>query len=288
MPTRSAIAYLFIRLMAVARVRFLIQLSILFVGVWLGCALLIWWLEGGVNPRVTDLPRTIYILLVTMTTSGDSAAPPVSVGGRWVMGFALMASKLLTALLCALAAAVMIDRKVREEMGLISHDLSNHVVILGWNLKGPHIVHTLRGASETADVPIVVLAHVDNKPVDDPLVYFTRCTNPVRGDAIHRACLDRAATIVVLADYAERSHADALTAVNCMVARKAAPKARLIAELLDPTQRVYLDNAGADQVVGIGEVGGFLLAEAVIGTEDAQNLLTVVAQSVNQRKAAAR
>jgi voltage-gated potassium channel len=287
MLMRSSIAYFFIRLMAVARVRFFIHLSLLFLGVWLACAGLIWVLEGGVNSKLTDLPKTIYVLLVTMTTSGDSAAPPVTPGGRWVMGFALMASKLLTALLCALAAAVLIDRKVREEMGLIAHDLEKHVVILGWNLKGPHIVSTLRGAAETSGVPIVVLAHIESKPVDDPLVYFTRCTNPVRGDAIQRACLGTASTVVVLADYAERSHADALTAINVMVARKAAPSARIIAELLDPSQRIYLDTAGADQVVGIGEVGGFLLAEAVIGTEDAQNLLAVVSQGVNHRRAQA-
>ncbi len=40
---------------------------------------------------------------------------PLTAGGRFVMGAALILSKLLTALLCALAAAVVIQRKVKEE-----------------------------------------------------------------------------------------------------------------------------------------------------------------------------
>ena len=47
------------------------------------------------------------------------------------------------------------------------------------------------------------------------------------------------------------------------MARKENPEAKLVAELLDPGQRLYLENSGADSVVSIGDVGGFLLAEAV-------------------------
>ena len=47
----------------------------------------------------------------------------------------------------------------------------------------------------------------------------------------------------------------------------------LVAELLDPGKRHFLEAAGVDQVVGIGEVGGFLLAEALIGHDQARALL---------------
>ncbi len=56
--------------------------------------------------------------------------------------------------------------------------------------------------------------------MDDALVFFTRTPNPIRGDALARACLPSAATVVVLADYNERQHADALSAVNCLLARQ--------------------------------------------------------------------
>jgi hypothetical protein len=36
--------------------------------------------------------------------------------------------------------------------------------------------------------------------------------------------------------------------------------------------------AGADDIVGIGEVGGFLIAEATIGRQQARDLLTYVKQ----------
>lgn len=268
---------LFMRLMAVARYRFIVELTVIFVLVWCGCAVLVYVLEHGVNPKVHSLGDAIYFLLVTMTTSGDTGVSPVTTGGRMVMGFAAILSKLLTALLCALAAAVLIERKVKEEMGLKMHKLNHHIVLIGWNLKGNQIITTLRADPGLQNTPIVIMADVDHKPVDDHLVLFTRSTYPVRGEAIERASLHTAATVVVLANYSEKHHADALTAVNCMLARKVAPQARIIAELLDPAQRLYLEAAGANEVVGIGEVGGFLLAEATIGNDEAKKLLAFVA-----------
>lgn len=287
MPNRSILLSIFLRLMAVARYRFIAELLMVFVVVWVGCASLVYLLESGINPKIHDLPSTIYFLLVAMMTSGDSAVVPLTGGGRFVVSMVLVASKLLTALLCALAAAVLIERKMKEEMGLKMHRLENHIVIAGWNLKGKQIISTLRSEQSHHATPILVVADLEQKPNDDPLCYFTRTTLPIREDAIEKACLAKARTVVLLANYAERQNADALTAVNCMLVRRFCPHARLIAELLDPGQRFYLETAGADAIVGIGEVGGFLLGEAVIGNQTARQLLDYVAGSSGRGKAEA-
>ena len=285
--SRSPLLALFIRLMSVARYRFIAELTLIFLGVWFGCALATHWFELGHNPKVTTVGHSIYAMLVTMTTSGDSAVVPQTVGGQWVLGFALLVSKLLTALLCALAAAVLIERKVREEMGLTMHALSEHIVIVGWNLKGPQIIRTLRQEPSLEHTPIVVMADLEHKPTDELGTSFSRSPYPIRGESVERASLTTAATVVVLANYGEKQHADALSAVNVMVARRANPHARIIVELLDPGQRTFLEAAGADLVVGIGEVGGFLLAEATIGNEQARELLDFVADKGRQRQPAA-
>ena len=62
------------------------------------------------------------------------------------------------------------------------------------------------------------------------------------------------------------------------MARTANPGARIVAELLDPSQRLYLEAAGADAIISIGDIGGFLLAEAAIGNRQAQQLLDSVAR----------
>ncbi len=274
------IVTLFMRLMSITRIRFIVELTVLFLVVWLGCAVLVFQYEVGLNPRIHTLADAVYVLLVTMTTSGDAAVVPASAGGRMVVSFALIVSKLLTALLCAVAAAILIDHKLKMEMGLKMHKLEDHIVILGWNLKGVQIVSTLRNDKKLHKSPLLIMADLDQKPIDDGLVYFTRAGYPIRGEALVRACLDRAKIIIVLANYAERQHADALTAVNCLMARKTNPNAQIVAELLDPNQRVYLESAGANAVVSIGDVGGFLLAEAALGSQEAERLL----QHVIKRK----
>lgn len=277
-PRFESFMSLFMRLMSRTRFRFIVELTGFFILVW-GCgALLIFAFEYGVNPRIHDRLDAVYFLLVTMTTSGDSAVTPLTTGGRMVMSFALILSKLLTALLCAVAAAMMIDHKLKLEMGLKMHKLTDHIVIIGWNLKGAQIIASLRNDLNYSREAIVVMADIEQKPVDDAQVYFTRAGCPIRGDAITRAALPEAKIVIVLANYAERQNADSLTAVNCMMARKLNPDAHIVSELLDPTQRIYLEAAGANLVVSIGDVGGFLLAEAVLGSPEAQALLSAVSR----------
>ena len=72
---------MFMRLMAVARYRFIVELTVLFILVWTGCAVLIFAMEHGINPKVKSLGDAVYFLLVTMTTSGDSGVSPITVGG---------------------------------------------------------------------------------------------------------------------------------------------------------------------------------------------------------------
>jgi voltage-gated potassium channel len=280
---RNGLMAMFIRLMAVARYRFIVELTGLFMAVWLGCALMVYIFEHGHSPHIHDLSDATYGLLVTMTTSGDSAVQPATAGGRWVVGFALILSKLLTALLCALAAAVLIERKVKDEMGLKMHKLSHHLVILGWNLKGPAIIQSLRREALYAHAPILVVADLEHKPSDDPLIEFTRSPYPIRGEAVDKSCLASAATVLVLANYAEKHNADALTAVSVLLARRVNPHARIVAELLDPGQRAFIEAAGADMVVGIGEVGGYLLAEAAMGHEVVRQLLNAVSDTSTRK-----
>lgn len=275
---------MFLRWVQTARHRLIAELLAAFLFVWLGGGLAIWWLEADVNPKIASLGNATYALLVTMTTSGDSAVLPHTDAGRIVMGLAVMLSKLLTTLLCALAAAVLIERKVREDMGMKMHRLYDHIVILGWNLKGPQIVSSLRGDPGTANRPILIAADLEQKPVDDPGVAFSRVSLPLQEEALDRICLSRAERVLLLANYAERQHADSLSAVTCLLARRSNPKATIVAELLDPGKRLFLEAAGVDQVVGIGEVGGFLLAEAMIGNDQARSLLASVAEGAHRTR----
>lgn len=265
-----------------ARNRLIAELLSAFVIVWLGTAVALWVLEGGANAKVRGLGDAVYALLVTMTTSGDSAVQPRTEGGQLVMGVAVLLSKLLTTLLCALAAAVLIERKVREDMGMKMHRLDRHILILGWNLKGPQIIHTLRQTPATAHRPVLIAADLEQKPVDDPAVFFSRVQLPLQDEAYARIGLARAERVLVLANYSERQHADTLSAVTCLLVRRLNPQAMLVAELLDPGKRHFLEAAGVDQVVGIGEIGGFLLGEALVGNEEARELLASVADGAHR------
>lgn len=276
MPSGEFVRRMLLVLLAKARVRLAIQLLLIFVGIWIGCAVVLVLFETGAARKIQSLGDAVFYMLASMMTSGEVGIGPETIIGRLAIGFAMFSSKLLTALLCALAAALLIEHRVREDMGLRMHHFEKHVVIVGWNLKGPQIIQTLRRDPAWAQTPVVIVADLESKPDSDPMVFFNRSPHPLRGEAIERSALARASTVVVLADYGEKRHADALTAVNCLTVRHHNRAARVIAELLDPSQRPYLEMAGADDIVGIGEVGGYLIAEATVGRQSARELLAQV------------
>ena len=220
------------------------------------------------NPAFNHMGDVAYYVITTMSTVGFGDKTTITTGGRIITVMTIIMSLGLIALFSALMAALFIETKLREEMGMNPINTKNHILIIGWNMKGNNIITRLHNDLAFKNVEIVILANLDNKPVDDDAVFFVRYKNLLDTKALRKASAEHAQKIIILANYDLKFGADAFTTTHCMLARKLNATAQLVVEMLNINAREYFEIAGANSIIGVGELGGLMITEACLGNTD--------------------
>jgi voltage-gated potassium channel len=166
--------------------------AVVFASSWLAMAL--------VEPAGSEIvaPGTYWwYFVVTSATVGYGDVFPVSPGGRIVGVYVIVGGIVTLTLLFTQLANALQSVRGRRARGVISLDLSDHVVLLGyWPGRTERIVAELT-AEAGRQVALCAWDDVAENPLpDQPAVHF------VRGDLTHedvmaRACVSRARTAVV-------------------------------------------------------------------------------------------
>lgn len=217
------------------------------------------------NPAFQHLGDVAYYVISTMSTVGFGDKTTITSGGRIVTITMILMSLGLIALFSALMAALFIETKLREEMGMNPIKTKNHILIVGWNMKGRKIIERLHNDPHHKGTEVVIIADLENKPVEDDAVFFVRYKNLLDTHILQKASAENAQKIIVLADYAQKFGADAFTATHCMLVRNVNPTAQIVVEMLNIHAREYFEIAGANDIIGVGELGGLMITEACFG-----------------------
>lgn len=208
-----------------------------------------------VHYRVFRDLHHIFIFMV-----GDIAFVPIEV--------------FLVSLLTATITAAIVERKIKEDLGLTTTKARGHTVICGWNPSGHKVLKGLdqqraeKGKREVvlvADLSEEVIADLRNE-VPHMEIHF------VKGDHSHESVLKRAniqsADIaIILAEGATGkpySVGDERTIITAYAINQLAPKVRICAELMDANNEQHLRRINVEDVVVTGEYGGYLLSSAVL------------------------
>ena len=104
--------------------------------------------EGG-NP--------FWWAIVTMTTVGYGDYYPATATGRLFAIVVMFAGISLTALLTATISSIFVARKIREDKGLEKLNLSDHIILCGWNKTGEQIVDAVQNLSDNQHHELVLI-----------------------------------------------------------------------------------------------------------------------------------
>jgi voltage-gated potassium channel len=201
--------------------------------VFLSSWLAMWLIE----PAETGIaaPGTYWwYFLVTSATVGYGDVFPVSTGGRIVGTYVIVGGIVTLTLLFTQLAGALQSIRGRRLRGVVSLDLSDHVVLLGyWPGRTERIVAELT-AEGRFQVALCAWDDVAENPLtDNPAVHF------VRGDLTHedvmtRACVPRARTAVL------DGRDDNETLAMAVAVDHANPTIHLVAALRDLARRENL------------------------------------------------
>ncbi len=232
--------------------------------------------------------------LATLTTVGYGDLVPVTLLGRLVGAGLMLGGVLIVALLTATVASVFVEQKFRRERGMEAIDITGHILILGWHYDAEVLVTQLLRRLPAA-VPLVLVnkaAADEFEALKDNFPNFEM--QYLRGDfsreeILQKANVGTATKALILAERPvgeSAAQVDQRTLLTALTLKSLNPKVRLLAELLGPENRSYLERAGAEEVLIRGQYDSSLLAGAIAApglfriftsllTGDGQNLWAV-------------
>jgi voltage-gated potassium channel len=171
----------------------------------------------------------------------------------------------LVAVGTATLASRFVSTVIKQGAGMGTYKGAGHLLVCGWNRKGPEIVRELRAREVEDEREIVILAERESSPLDEKGVTFIR-GNPSSADDLHRAALADVSTVIVLADESNVSNepddVDARTLLTTLAVETINPGAYSCVEVIKSENRVHFERTHADELVVSAEVTGALLAAA--------------------------
>lgn len=209
-------------------------------------------------------PDALWWAIVTLTTVGFGDISPLTAGGR-LIGVVLMFFGIgVLGTFTATIAGVFVEKRLRKERGMGSYeDLDGHIILCGWNDRTKEILKDLRADARAAEAPIVLLADVEAKPVDDEQLFFVR--GDMTEEHLARAGIATAATVVLVGDrsldYVAR---DAKAVLSVLIVESLNRNVYSIVELASEQNVQHCERAGADEIIVGAEFSSRVISTATL------------------------
>ncbi len=201
--------------------------------------------------------------IVTMTTVGYGDITPQTLGGRTIGAITMLLGIGILGMFTATIASVFVERKLKENRGMGSFTLTDHIIICEWNYRAREILRDLRSDSRTATSPIVLIAKIDEKPVEDENLFFIN--GDVNEENMQRAHLASANTVIILGDDKLDDNArDAQVVLSTLTVEGMNRGAYTIVELVDERNVRHCQRARADEIIVTNEFSSHLISRTAL------------------------
>jgi voltage-gated potassium channel len=169
----------------------------------------------------------------------------------------------ILALLTASIASVLVTWQLRKERGMSSYNFEKHIILCEWNHRAREVLQELRSDQRVETAPIVLIAEIDMKPVDDDHLFFIQ--GSLNEENLSRANLEKASTVIILGDDSlDPSARDAKVVLATLTVETLNPKVYTIVELVDGANAQHCERANANEIIVGSEFNSKLISRATI------------------------
>ena len=230
---------------------------------------IIMYLEAG---EIIKKENPFWWAIVTMTTVGYGDFSPTTPEGRLFAVFIMFAGIALVSLLTASISSIYVAKRIREDKGLEKVNLSDHIVLCGWNKNAESIIDSLRNLSNKDSLHLIlvneihedIVNHLRNKYKDIDL-YF------VAGDftseeILKRASIEDAHTVIIIPNIDDEKigSPDEKTIFATLTIKSLSSSVRVVAYLIQRENLTHIRRANVDEVVLSDDFGAYMIASHVM------------------------
>lgn len=228
-----------------------------------------------VEPELS-LVDALWWNIVTLATVGYGDIAPVTLVGRLIAIVDMIFGIGVLAAFSATIASILIERKIREDLGMSSYNFENHIILCEWNYRARFILKELRLAPQIQEKPIVLIANIERTPIDDENLFFIQ--GQVSDETLNRANLVKANTVIILGDDSlDYTARDAKVILSTLTVESLNSKAYTIVELVNEAYVMTCKRAKADEIIVSSELSSMLISQATLNhgiTKVISDLLT--------------
>ena len=243
---------------------FLITLGIIFVG-----ATVLWIAEqaGGGEPDYLIWGNAFWYMTSSVAGIGIGAKSPLTETGRTLAIVAGVSGSALKGVFTAAIASAFVNRLILEGKGLGDYELSNHILICGWNIHAKEMLKVMDEEAFGQGAAVVLLADLSENPLPQSRIKFVR-GDPTLDSDLERASAKGARSAILLADEShgavDAATADARTVLTALAVEGVNPQIYSVAEVRDPGNRRHFARTKTNELVASSELAGGLLARSAL------------------------
>ena len=216
---------------------------LLLVALLMGSALLVWWQERNFAGSYLD---SLWSVMFTLIGQGEFAASPRTFWGRMIVFLLSVFGVAVFGVVFAEVLQRIINSKIKtmlgEMMGINTCKFEGHVLICGWNGRGPYLVRELQATER--QVALIAKERPDDL---DSEVFFVQ-GNPSERDTLIRGGILKAQGAIILGDPnfgADDSH----SILTALAIEDLSPDVYTVMELHNPDNERYARYARVDDIL---------------------------------------
>lgn len=228
------------------------------------------WLETG---DISKGNNPFWWAIVTMTTVGYGDFSPETPEGRVFAVLIMFAGITLVSLLTASISSIFVAQKIREGKGLEKLDLTDHIVMCGWNMNADKLINSLYELkSEKNNFDLVLVNELSEEEINQVKSRFSKIKiHFVAGDftqeeTLLRASVISSSSVIVIPNNLNNdneSH-DEKTIFATLTIKSIDASIRVVAYLLDRENLTHIKRAEADEVVVSDDFSLNILASHIV------------------------
>lgn len=228
------------------------------------------WLETG---DISKGNNPFWWAIVTMTTVGYGDFSPETPEGRVFAVLIMFAGITLVSLLTASISSIFVAQKIREGKGLEKLDLTDHIVMCGWNMNADKLINSLYELKlNKNNFDLVLVNELSEEEINQVKSRFSKIKiHFVAGDftqeeTLLRASIISSSSVLVIPNNLNNdneSH-DEKTIFATLTIKSIDASIRVVAYLLDRENLTHIKRAEADEVVVSDDFSLNILASHIV------------------------
>lgn len=211
--------------------------------------------RSSARAKITSWGDAVWYTLVTLTTVGYGDLYPITPVGRAIGIFFLLGTLGVLGLLIAKVTEIVGELREKRRMGMYGTQMSNHIVIIGWNSIARAVTRQLLNAdrqvaiiADSRDGVDLIHQEFDDQPV------FVLFASAQSVELFHKAGISSASMVFVnLGD-------DTQNLITVLNTKARFPDRSFVVMLENPDLRATFSSAGVTYTISPSEIASTILA----------------------------